>query len=74
MTVVPLKKSVSSGISPFAIKQASRVGEDEVVIVVLSAPKSLPASSSIDGLIGGGFLADFVAMECGAGAMQQEAK
>jgi hypothetical protein len=38
---------------------------------VLSAPKLLLASSSlIDGLVGGGLLADSSAMECGAKAEQ----
>jgi hypothetical protein len=48
--------------------QAPQVGVDEVVIAVLSAPELLPASSSIDRLVGGGLLVDFVAMECGAGS------
>jgi hypothetical protein len=47
-TLVFLKKSVSSGISPFTIKEVPWVREDEVVIVVLSTPESPLASSSID--------------------------
>jgi hypothetical protein len=71
--VVPLKKSVSSGISPFAIREVLRVREDEVIIAVLSTPESLPASLSIDGMLGGGLLADSLAMERGAGALAQVA-
>jgi hypothetical protein len=66
-----LKKSVSSGISPFAIKEAPQVGEDEVVIAVLSTPESPPASSSIDALVGGRLIADLVAMEFKAVVAQQ---
>jgi hypothetical protein len=69
--VVPLKKSISSGISTFAIREASQVGEDEVIIAVLSTPESLPTSSSINGLVGGGLLADSVAMEFKVGVVQQ---
>jgi hypothetical protein len=69
VTVVFLKKYASSGISPFAIKEATRVREDEVLMVVISTPESLPtSSSSINGLVGGGLLANSSAMECGAGA------
>jgi hypothetical protein len=46
-SVVFLKKSVSSGISPSAIFVAPRVGEEEVVIVVLSVPESCPESSTL---------------------------
>jgi hypothetical protein len=66
-----LKKSVSSGISPFAIKEVLRVGEDELTIVVLSTPESPPASLSIDELVGGRLLGDSVAMEFKAGVAQQ---
>jgi hypothetical protein len=38
---------------------------------VLSTPESLPASSSIDGLLGGGLLVDSVDMERKAGVVQQ---
>jgi hypothetical protein len=49
VTIVFLKKSVSSGISPFTIIVAPRVGEEEVAIVVLSAPDSCPESSALVG-------------------------
>jgi hypothetical protein len=45
VTVVFLKKSVSSGISPFAILVAPRVGEEEADIVALSALELYPESS-----------------------------
>jgi hypothetical protein len=38
---------------------------------VLSTPESLPTSSSINGLVGGGLLADSVAMEFKVGVVQQ---
>jgi hypothetical protein len=58
------------GISPFAIMEAPRVKEDEVAIAALSTPESLPASSSIDGLVGRRLLVDSVAMEFKAGVAQ----
>jgi hypothetical protein len=45
VTVVFLKKSVSSGISPFAIFATLQVGEEEAAIVVLSVPESCHESS-----------------------------
>jgi hypothetical protein len=66
-----LKKSVSSWIPPFAIREVLRVGKDEVIIVVFFALESLPTSSSIDGLVGGGLLAYSVAMEFKAGEVQE---
>jgi hypothetical protein len=64
------KKSISSGISPFAIREAPQVGGDEVVIVVLFTPKSLLVSSSINGLVGRELLADSSATGRGARAVQ----
>jgi hypothetical protein len=61
--VVPLKKSVSSGIYPFAIRATPRVGEDELVIIMLYAPDSSLASLSNDGLVGRGLMMESVAME-----------
>jgi hypothetical protein len=53
VTVVFLKKSVSSGISTSAIFVAAQVGEEEAAIVVLSTPKSCPESSALaDGAMG----------------------
>jgi hypothetical protein len=69
-----LKKYVRSGISPFTIREVPRVREDEVIIAVLSTAESLPASLSIDGLVGGGLLADSLALECRAGALAQVAE
>jgi hypothetical protein len=52
VTVVFLKKSMSSGISPAAILVAPRVGE-EAAIAVLSAPESCLESSALaDGATG----------------------
>jgi hypothetical protein len=52
ITVVFLKKSVSSGFSPAAILVAPRVGEEDA-IVALSAPESCPKSSALaDGATG----------------------
>jgi hypothetical protein len=52
-TVVFLKKSVCSGISPSVILVAPRVGEEEAAIVVLSAPEScLKSSALVDGVTG----------------------
>jgi hypothetical protein len=45
------------------LQAAPRVGEDELVIAVLSAPDSSPASSSSDGLVGRGLMMESVAME-----------
>jgi hypothetical protein len=45
VTVVFLKKSVSSGISPSAIFAVPHVGEGEAAIAVLSVPESCPESS-----------------------------
>jgi hypothetical protein len=54
----------------FATVGQRHVGEDEIIMAMLSAPEALLASSSlIDGLVGGGLLADSSAMECGAGAV-----
>jgi hypothetical protein len=51
--VVFLKKSVSSGISPFTILVAPRVREEEAVIAALSALESCPESSALfDGATG----------------------
>jgi hypothetical protein len=50
--------------------EAPRVKEDEVAIAALSTPESLPASSSIDGLVGRRLLVDSVAMEFKAGVAQ----
>jgi hypothetical protein len=47
VTVVFLKKSVSSGIFPSAIFVVSQVGEDEAAIMVLSIPESCPESSAL---------------------------
>jgi hypothetical protein len=69
-----LKKSVSSGISPFAIRAVQRVGEDKLVIAMLSALDSSPASSSSDGLVGRGLLIELVAMETKARIMKQRRK
>jgi hypothetical protein len=55
---------------PFTIRQAPQVEEDEVIIAVLSTPEFLPVLSLIDGLVGGRLLADSIAMEYVAGAMQ----
>jgi hypothetical protein len=53
VTVVFLKKSVSSRISSSVILVAPQVGEDKAVIVVLSASESCPPSSSLtDGATG----------------------
>jgi hypothetical protein len=41
---------------------------------VLSTPESLPTSFSIDGLVGGGLLADSLAMEYEVRAVQQVAE
>jgi hypothetical protein len=71
---VPLKKHVSSGISPFAIRAAPWVGEDELVIVMLSALESSPASSSSDGLVGRRLMLESVAMEGKARTMQQRSR
>jgi hypothetical protein len=52
VTVVLLKKSVSSGISPSAILVAPRVREEEVTIAAISAPESCPESSALaDGAV-----------------------
>jgi hypothetical protein len=66
-----LKKSISSGISPFAIMEAPRVREDEVEIAALYALGSLTTSSLIDGLVGRRLLLDSVAMEFKARVAQQ---
>jgi hypothetical protein len=66
-----LKKYVSSGISPFTIKEAPRVREDEVIIAMLSARESPTTSSSIDELVGGRLLANLVAMEFKTGVVHQ---
>jgi hypothetical protein len=47
VTVVFLKKSVSSGISPSTIFVAPQVGEEEAAITVLSVPVSCPESSAL---------------------------
>jgi hypothetical protein len=72
--VVPLKKLVSLGISPFAIGMALRVGEDELVIVVLSAPDSSLVSSSSDRLVGRGLMMQSVAMKGKVRTMEQRSR
>jgi hypothetical protein len=53
VTVVFLKKSVSSEISPSVILVAPQVEEEEVAIVALSALESCPESSALaDGATG----------------------
>jgi hypothetical protein len=53
VTIAFLKKSVSSGISPFVILMAPRVGQEEDAIAALSAPESCPESSALaDGATG----------------------
>jgi hypothetical protein len=53
------------------LQAAPRVGEDELVIAVLSAPDSSSASSSSDGLVGRGLMMESVAMEGKVKTMQQ---
>jgi hypothetical protein len=72
--VVPLKKSVSSGISPFAIRAVPRVGEDELIITVLLALDSSPSSSLSDRLVGRGLVMESVAMEDEVTIMQQRSR
>jgi hypothetical protein len=52
VTMVFLKKSANSGISPSSILMTPRVGEDEVTIAALSVAELYPESSSlIDGAL-----------------------
>jgi hypothetical protein len=53
VTIVFLKKSANSEISPSSILMTPRVGEAEVIIAALSIAELYPESSSlIDGVLG----------------------
>jgi hypothetical protein len=62
MSVVSLEFFLRDGCSLEEVCQFGDLPLDEVVIGVLSTPELPPASSSINGLVGGGLLADSVAM------------